>query len=187
MASSGEGFRDRVVVQKKGGCFRWIGIAVVVFLGIIVIGVIASGGSKKSSSSSSSSNADKAPLAIGATDHTGDFDVLLKAVQNPYMPANQFERAPAGQHFVAVEILATNTADDQKTLSTLLGLEVHDAQSRAWNIAIAGTDLPQLDGTLAKGESRDGWAVFAVADDATGLTLRIKGDVTSTGAVFSLG
>ncbi len=125
-------------------------------------------------------------FAVGQKAHAGDFDVTLKQVKNPYISSNQLVTAPTGQHFVAVEILASNTAEDQKALSGL-NVKIHDSQGRAGDIGVAGIELPQLDGILTKGEGRDGWVVFAVGNDATGLTLRVKGDITSTGAAFSLG
>lgn len=38
----------QIIVQKQGGCFRWIGIAVVVFVVLIVIGAIFGANSTKS-------------------------------------------------------------------------------------------------------------------------------------------
>lgn len=35
--------------------------------------------------------------------------------------------------------------------------------------------------------TRRGWVVFEVGDDATGITLRLKGGLTATGSLFDLG
>ncbi len=177
------------VVQKKGGCFRWIGIAVVAFVGLVVLLVIVvaatGGGSSKKAPSAISPS--QATYTIGQTAHTGDFDVTLDTVENPYKPTNQFETPEAGQHFVALELTVKNNATEAKTMSTLLGAELQDSQSRPWGVALAGTNLPQLDGKVAVGESRRGWVVFNVADDAAGLKLRLKGNLTATGSVFVIG
>jgi hypothetical protein len=125
-------------------------------------------------------------FAVGDTAHTGDFDVTLHTVEDPFVPTNEFETPAAGQRLVAVEMTFANTSDENLPLSTLLGFEVKDSENRAWNITIAGTDLPQIDGDVPPGEARRGWAVFAVAEDATDLKLRVKGNVTATGSVFQL-
>lgn len=125
--------------------------------------------------------------AVGRTAHTGDFDVTLHQVQDPYAPTNQFETPQPGQRFVAVEVEVRNTGDERLAMSTLLGAEVTDSQNRPWNVALAGTDLPHLDGEVGPGEARRGWIVFGVAQDATGLQLRLKGNLTATGSLFELG
>ena len=134
-----------------------------------------------------SSAGDQEVYAIGQWAHTGDFDVTVHQVQDPYAPSNQFETPQPGHRFVAVEVEVRNTADDARTISTLLGAEVTDSMNRPWHVALAGTDLPQLDGDVPPGGARRGWMVFEVAEDSTGLLLRIKGNLTATGSLFALG
>ncbi len=175
-----------VVVQKKGGCLRWVGIATLVLVGLIIVGIViavAGGGSSKKATTSAPA-ADQKTYTVGQTAHTGDFDVTLNTVENPYKPTNQFETAPAGQHFVALELTVKNTSTEKKPMSTLLGTELFDSQSRPWRVALAGTGRPQLDGDVAVGEARRGWVTFGVGDDASGLRLRLKGNLTATGSVF---
>lgn len=171
-------------------------------LAIVVIGIVASiaaiGGSDDDTTTAPGSEASAdAPgggrtaggqdvYAVGQTAHTGDFDVTMHTVEDPFVSSNQFDRPSEGNRFVAVELTVTNTSDEQRTLSTLLGAEVTDSLSRVWDVALAGLDLPQLDGTVPPGESRRGWIVFEVPDDATGLRLRIKGNLTATGSLFAL-
>lgn len=174
-----------------------------VLLVIIVIATAASGGGdddKKSDNAGASDdgggdNADASDdggsteqeiFAVGDTSTTGDFEVTLHTVQDPFVPTNEFETPPDGQRFVAVEMTFTNTTDDNVPLSTLLGFELKDSENRPWDITIAGIDLPQLDGDVAANDSRRGWAVFAVAEDATGLTLRVKGSLTANGSLYQL-
>lgn len=125
--------------------------------------------------------------AIGETAHSGDFDVTVHAVQDPYTSTNQFETPQAGQRFVAVEATVTNTSDEPLPFSTLVGVELIDQMDRAYSIAMAGTDLPQLDSmTVAPGAARRGWVVFDAPPDATELRIRIKGNLTATGSLFQL-
>lgn len=134
-----------------------------------------------------SSAGDQEVHAVGQWAHTGDFDVTVHQVQDPYAPSNQFETPQPGHRFVAVEVEVRNTADDARTISTLLGAEVTDSMNRPWHVALAGTDLPQLDGDVPAGGARRGWMVFEVAEDSTELILRIKGSLTATGSLFALG
>jgi hypothetical protein len=172
---------------------RWWLTGVVVLVGGLA--VATSGSDDGSTQTATSSEEDAAAgqsdggqdvYAVGQSAHTGDFDVLLHTVEDPYVPSNEFERPSEGHRYVAVEVEVSNSSDEAQPMSTLLGAEVMDSASRAWNIALAGLDRPQLDGTVAAGESRRGWIVFEVAQDSTGLRLRLKGNLTATGSLFAL-
>jgi hypothetical protein len=81
----------------------------------------------------------------------------------------------------------THDGDETEIMSTWLGAEVMDAQNRPWDVAFAGYELPQIEGDVQPGEARRGWMVFEVADEASDLQLRIKGNLTATGSLFDLG
>lgn len=126
--------------------------------------------------------------AVGETAHTGVFDVTVHEVVSPWVSGNQFEVPQPGHHFVAVEASLVNIdGSELETWSSLLGAEVTDSLGRPWNTAFAGVDLPMLDGDVGLGMTRRGWVVFEVADDATGLLLRLSGNLTATGSLFDLG
>lgn len=128
-------------------------------------------------------------FALGQTAHTGDFDVTVHGVTDPFVPSNQFEpQAPEGLRYVAVELTMTNTSDQPLPLSTLLGAEMTDSAGRLGTYSIAGiSELPRLDSaTTAPGEARRGWVVFEMPADATSLKLRVKGEITATGSLFQL-
>jgi hypothetical protein len=123
---------------------------------------------------------------VGDTAKSSDFELTLLTVEDPMVPTNDFEKPSDGMRFVAVEVEAKNVSDERQTLSTLLGAEIIDSQNQSWDIAIAGTDRPQLDGEVMPGQSRRGWIAFEVPADATGLKLRLKGSMTAAGALFVL-
>ncbi|MBN2621763.1 MAG: DUF4352 domain-containing protein [Acidimicrobiales bacterium] len=126
--------------------------------------------------------------AVGETAHTGVFDVTVHQVVSPWESGNEFEVPLPGRHFVAVEASLVNVdGAEVEVWSSLLGAEVTDSQGRPWETAFAGFDLPMLDGDVGLGMTRRGWVVFEVADDATGLLLRIAGSPTATGSLFDLG
>jgi hypothetical protein len=126
--------------------------------------------------------------AVGDTAHTDVFDVTVNQVVDPWTSTNQFETPAEGHRFVAVEVSLVNTEgeDEITTWSSILGAELTDGQGRPWDVALAGTELPQLDGDVGKGMTRRGWVVFEVGGDATELQLRLKGSVTATGSLFQL-
>jgi hypothetical protein len=177
------------------GCVL-IGLIVAAVLVVVIGGAAALVASSDSGDTTTTTGKDTpAPTAkppaqdvykLGQTAHTGDFDITLHQVKDPYTPTNQFETPRPGNRYVAVEMEAKNTSGSNKTLSTLLGAEVTDSLNRPWDIALAGMDLPQLDGDVQAGQNRRGWIVFEVPQDAKGLKLRIKGDFTATGSVFQL-
>lgn len=187
-------------VQPKGsGCGKMLAIGAAVVVGLIVVLVIVGvmAGSDDGTAGDETGSGEDAPAAgtddgqevyaIGQTAHTGEFDVTVHAVQDPFTPTNEFETPQAGQRFVAVEATITNTSEEPLPFSTLAGVELIDQLDRPFSIAIAGTDLPQLDAaTVAPGEARRGWIVFDVPPDATELRIRIKGNLTANGSVFKL-
>jgi hypothetical protein len=183
-----------------GVVLGWIGMVTLVF----IIAVFAGGGdddddddtstgTTASETTAEDSGTTAAPTEgqdvyqVGETAHTADLDVTVHAVQDPYEPANEFETPQAGMRFVAVEAELTNADDEPITWSSIMGAELTDDQNRPYTVALAGTDLPQLDGDVPAAGSRRGWVAFEVPQDATGLQLRIKGSVTATGSLFDLG
>ncbi len=126
-----------------------------------------------------------AVLGVGGTDDTADLDVTLISVQDPFIPTNEFERPSDGNRFVAVELNLVNNDDEVETFSTILLMELIDSLGQRWNITIAGTDLPQLDGDVPPGSNRRGWAVFEIPNESTGLRLNVKGDLMADGVTFT--
>lgn len=142
-------------------------------------------------SSDSESGGDGEPVdqesyGVGETGTSSDFELTLHTVEDPMVPANEFDTPSEGNRYVAVEIEAKNLSNERQTLSTLIGAEVMDSENRPYDIALAGVDRPQLDGEVQPGQSRRGWMVFEVPADATGLTLRLKGSLTADGVLFRL-
>lgn len=123
---------------------------------------------------------------VGDTATSGDLGVTLVTVQDPFEPSNELETPQPGNRFVAAEVELTNTTDEPITWSSIMGAELTDDQNRPWTVALAGADLPQLDGDVPAGGARRGWVVFEVPQDAAGLQLRIKGSLTATGSLFAL-
>ncbi len=159
---------------------------------IIVVAVVAGAGGDDGETTTDEPSAGETEggqdvYAIGETAHTGDFDVVVHTVEDPFTPANEFEVPEEGHRFVGVEATVTNTSGEPLPFSTLAGVELFDQLDRPWTVALAGTDRPQLDApTVTPGEARRGWVVFSVPPDATELRLRVKGNLTAGGSLFDL-
>jgi hypothetical protein len=126
-------------------------------------------------------------FAIGDTASTGDFDVTVHAFEDPFTEGTDIVPPDEGHRFVAVEVEMTNTGDEPLPISTLALFEVIDQLDRPWAATISGSQRPALDeATVAPGQTRRGWVVFQVGNDATDLVVRIKGNITATGSLFAL-
>ncbi len=165
---------------------RWWAVGALVVL--VGIAAAAGGGDDGGGSDepAAAENGGQDVYAIGQTAHTGEFDVTVHTLEDPFTPG-QFETPAAGHRFVGVELTVTNSSDGPLPFSTLAGVELIDQADRPWDITIAGLDRPQIDAlTVAPGEARRGWVVFSAPADATKLTLRVKGNLTATGSLFAL-
>lgn len=181
---------------KKGGAAKVI-IPIVVCLGLgfllLVGGLIAASGGDDdgdeagpTAGPASESSPDEEVHAVGDTGMSGDFEITVNTVEDPWTPDNEFETPPTGQRFIGVEMTLVNTGDSTTTFSTLIGVEVVDSEGRAWNVALTTSAEPQIDGAVPAGATRRGWVYLAVGEDASGLEMRVKGNITATGTLFRI-
>jgi hypothetical protein len=125
-------------------------------------------------------------VPLGDTGTSGEFDVLVHEVEDPYQASNDFEEPEAGQRLVAVELTVTNTSGEESIFSTLAQMEAVDSESRSWDVAFAGYDRPQVDGSVAAGESRRGWVVFSVDENADLQAMTVAAGFGEEGQTFAL-
>jgi Domain of unknown function (DUF4352) len=172
------------VRRRRRGCLVPLAIVLCV---LVAIGIAIAIGGGDDDGDTETAQTTEDVHAVGETAHTADLDVTVLQAQDPFQPANELEGPQAGNRFVAVEAEMTNATDELITWSSAVGAELTDSENRPYTVALAGTDLPQLDGDVPAGGARRGWIVFEVPQDATGLQLRIKGSPTATGSLFDLG
>lgn len=127
-----------------------------------------------------------APSAPAGTATSSDLAIGVTQVVDPWDSGNAVEIAAPGNRYVAVEMTLTNTSTSALSFATLTGLDVQAPSGEKWAVAYAGFDLPGLDGQIAPGESRTGWAVFEVPADRTGLVLRVRGSILAPPATFPI-
>lgn len=124
--------------------------------------------------------------AVGDTAHTSDIDVTVYQVKDPYVSAGEFEVAQPGNRLVAVELEVKDTTGGPQVFSMLVQTELADSLNQPWKATLGPAGLPSVDGDIPADGARRGWVLFEVPADATGLQLRVKGDLTATGATFQL-
>jgi hypothetical protein len=180
----------QVIVQKKsGGCLKAIGVATVVFVALVVIVIIAAvagSGSKKAATTTGGGGAPATPHAIGQTAHSGDFDITVNSAEDPFTSTNTFETAPAGDHWVAIDLTMHNTANEAKPVSSLLEFELTDPAGRKYDQGFVTTGQQPIDGNIPPNDQREGILTYQVPDGVTGLVLRVKGDITAGGVTFTI-
>ena len=125
---------------------------------------------------------------VGSTAVTGSFEVTLLTVEDP-VAGNELFPPEEGNRFIGVELEMRNTSAEVQAFSSLLSVEVVDAEGQSWSPSLfAVSDRSTLDGDIPAGESRRGWIGFEVPVVSTGLRLFVAGDVFGGGtpATFAL-
>lgn len=124
---------------------------------------------------------------VGKVAKSSDLKFVVYGAQDPYTSPNQFATAPAGQHYVLVDVEVRNPKKDQQAFSSLIGFQLEDKAHHTYKETIVvGPPSPPPDGQIpAKGAVR-GFVGFAVPDGTTGLVLRAKGSFTANGALMAL-
>jgi hypothetical protein len=171
-----------------------IGIPVV----LIIVIAAAAGGSKKKDSPVASSNtagtaqattakpASKSSYAVGETARTGDFDVTVYGFKDPQASSNQFDKPKAGNHYVSVDVQVANKGTKQLTFSSIIGFHLVDGANRQFDEGLTSIKPGPPEGEIPAGEAVRGMVVFEVPDGSTGLRMRVQGNLTASGAFFTL-
>lgn len=138
-----------------------------------------------SSSQSESSSGGGETFSVGDIVALGDWAVTVNSVTDPFVSPNEFD-TPNGR-YVAVDATVTNNGTSSETVSSLLCFELRDATGRTYNqsLVVGGGSPP--DGEVDPGGLIRGDLHYDVPVDVTGLQLRFKCDLFSSGsAVINL-
>src|SRR4051812_28316307 len=65
---------------------------------------------------------------IGTKGKTSDLAAIAYGKQEPYLSSNQFAKAAAGNHFVAVDVEVFNPTSSQHAFSSLLSFKLVDTR-----------------------------------------------------------
>jgi hypothetical protein len=194
--------------SKDGGVKVWkiaLGVTLGLFLFMgVCIAVIGAGANKAAkdlatqsttgestaqpsgTSPAGTAPATKTSYKVGETARTGDFEVTLYTFTDPQPMTNQFDKAKAGNHYLAADVQIANKGPKALTFSSIVGFHVVDAANRQYDIAFTSLKPGAPEGQIPAGEALRGLAVFEVPDGTTGLRLRVQGSLTASGAFFAL-
>lgn len=107
-------------------------------------------------------------LAPGTQIKVGNVVLTLNAIVDPYVSANQFLRAKAGERYVAIDVTLTNDGSGTYDFNTLFDWKAQDAEAFTYSASIGGNPDPFLGtGKLqSKGDQARGYVGFAVKEGA---------------------
>jgi hypothetical protein len=124
--------------------------------------------------------------AMGTTARTAAFDVIVHGFTDP-QPPGAFLRPTAGTHYVSVDVQVVNRGTTTQTFSSLIQIHLLDRTNRQFEPTFGDLEPPAPDGDIPPGAASRGQALFEVPDGASGLRVRVQGDLSTPGVVFALG
>lgn len=169
-------------------------VAAVAIAVISIVALAASGGSNEATkvgegasgaSESGSSESGGGTFNVGDTVALGDWAVTVNGVTDPFTSSNQFD-TPQGR-YVGVDTTVANNSDSPATVSSLMCFELRDSTGRTYNQALVAGGGAAPDGEVDPGGVLRGDLYYDVPTDVSGLQLRFKCDLFSSGsAVINL-
>jgi hypothetical protein len=119
---------------------------------------------------------------VGDTIKLGDWEVIVHGVTDPLESTNQYLKPKAGNRWVGVDTEVKNNSGKPAMVSSLVCFELQDDKNQSYSITITGANAASLDGEADPGGARRGTLSYEVPQDATGLKLRFKCDLFSSGS-----
>ena len=170
-------------------------LAAVAVAVVSVVALAASAGSNEATKvgESSSGAAEAGPsgsgggqtFAVGDAVALGDWTVTVNGVTDPFASPNEFD-TPQGR-YVAVDATVANNSSSPATVSSLMCFELRDTTGRTYSQALVVGGGAAPDGEVDPGGVLRGDLYYDVPADVTGLQLRFKCDLFSSGsAVINL-
>lgn len=159
-----------------GKIFKWIGIAVVAF---IVLGVIGSmlGGNKstdgKISTTSTSNSSNSTPelassYKVGDVVKTGDYIFTAISVNGDTPSGNEYIKPKDGSRFVTVELSIENKGTTKTSISTLISMYLKGSDGTKFQQSYTINPKP-IDGELLANDIIKGSVTYEVPKTASGL------------------
>ena len=123
--------------------------------------------------------------AVGDIIEMGDLTMVVLGWSTP--PGDDFTQPEPGNRFIAVDLLFVNTGSAADSISSLLQMELKDADNRSYDIDVfapsaAGAGSPE--GEIAPGERIRGSVGFQAPTDAPGLQFVFDASVFGGGRIF---
>ena len=122
---------------------------------------------------------------IGERVEMGEFVITVNSVKDSQ--GSEFLKPAAGHVYKIVDCTIENLSDEAEVISSLMMFKMADSKGYNYNVTIADSSKPSLDGELGPGRKMRGEIAFEVPTDATGLELIFEPDFLGFGqAIFKL-
>jgi hypothetical protein len=195
VGTPGPGWVPGPAARRAGfgkGCV--LSAAIIAALGVVVVVVVVLAGSNASNTLkrnlTSGNLGGAAPAArykLGDTAKTGGFTVTVYALKDPFETTGIDVAAPAGRHYLTVDVQVNNPGSTAEAFSSLIGFHLLDSANRQYDETVVADLSPSApEGPIPAGESIRGYVAFQVPDGTTGLRFRVQGNITAAGAVWTL-
>ena len=122
---------------------------------------------------------------IGDVISIGDKTLIVLGWED--VPGNQFFTPDEGYKYIAVDVILVNTADTNKSTSSILQMKVKDETAQQYPVDIMAQSLAlggKIEGEMLPGEKIRGKVGFQVPEDGQKLELVFDAKVFGTGKVF---
>lgn len=123
---------------------------------------------------------------LGQRAPSGDLVFIVHGFEDPYTSPNQFSTPKSGNRFLAVDVEVINKKVEQQSWSSALGAEVILKDRQTYTGTFAITAPPAPEGEIPAKFSKRGLIPFEVPVDAQVRYVRLKGNLTSNGALVRL-
>ena len=140
----------------------------------------SSSGSSSTEARASDAGSGTQAFAVGDQVKLGDWTVSVNGVTDPFVSSNSFDHADG--RFVAVDTTVTNGSTEPESVSSIVCFELRDATGQTYNQAFVSGGPSAPDGEVDPGGVLRGTLFYDVPATATGLTLRFKCDLFSSGS-----
>ncbi|MDR9756308.1 MAG: DUF4352 domain-containing protein [Thermoanaerobacterales bacterium] len=122
---------------------------------------------------------------IGERVEMGELVITVNSVNDSQ--GSEFLKPAAGHVYKIVDCTIENLSDEAEVISSLMMFKMADSKGYNYNVTIADSSKPSLDGELGPGRKMRGEIAFEVPTDATGLELIFEPDFLGFGqAIFKL-
>lgn len=165
---------------------RAMATAVIVASAVAVMGSGSSNTATKVDAGSSGQSSSSSSFKVGDQVKLGDFVVTVNSVKDPFTSTNSLDK-PKGR-YVAADVTVTNNGSKTQTVSSMVCFTFNDSTGQGYNMALVVGAPKAPDGEIAPGQSIRGTIVIDVPTTATGLQMKFKCDLFSSGsATINLG
>lgn len=105
------------------------------------------------------------PGIVGRTVRSGDYELLVNSVVDPYTPSDEFSQPDAGNRYVVLDVSITNVSSDSQDYNSY-DFKLRDSDSFQYDSTYSDVQQELSSGSLLAGETIRGRLSFQVPESA---------------------